>query len=184
MSDRNHSVRNTLICGLLAIVAFIGIGLAASAQDKPIGTPAIDYPGFLELTEEVFTIREERLVSLDDFNTMAAEHGTIILDTRSRDAYEMGHISGAINLPFSDFTDEKLAAVIPSKDTRILIYCNNNFSDNIAPVVVKRIELALNIPTFINLYGYGYKDLYELGDLTETSDPKVNWVSALDVQEN
>ncbi len=184
MSGRNHSARNSLICGLLAIVAFIGIGLAASAQGEPTASPAIDYPGFLELTGEVYAIREERLVSLQEFNEMASEPGTIILDTRSRDAYQMGHIKGAINLPFSDFTDDKLAAIIHSKDTRILIYCNNNFSDNIAPVVVKRVELALNIPTFINLYGYGYEDLYELGDLTETSDPQVNWVSALDVQEN
>ncbi len=29
----------------------------------------------------------------------------------------------------------------------------------------KEITLALNIPTFINLYGYGYKNVYELGDL-------------------
>ncbi len=29
----------------------------------------------------------------------------------------------------------------------------------------KGVTLALNIPTFINLYGYGYKNVYELGDL-------------------
>ncbi|HCJ80276.1 MAG TPA: rhodanese-like domain-containing protein, partial [Erythrobacter sp.] len=53
---------------------------------------------------------------------------------------------GAIHLNFSDFTDDKLAKIIPSRDTRILIYCNNNFTDNVAPVPVKRIELALNVP--------------------------------------
>jgi len=184
MFERRISNRNSLICGLLAIIAFVGIGLAASAQDEPAGSPAIDYPGFLDLTAEVFDIREDRLVALDVFNAMAAEPNTIILDTRSAAAFEMGHISGAINLPFSDFTDGKLASVIPSKDTRILIYCNNNFSDNIEPIMVKRVELALNIPTFINLYGYGYEDLYELGELTETSNPDVDWVSALDLQEN
>lgn len=184
MSGRKHSARNSLICGLLAIAAFIGIGLAASAQADPAGSPAIDYPGFLELTEEVYAIRETRLIPLDAFNAMASEPGTIILDTRSREAYEMGHLQGAINLPFSDFTDEKLAAVIPTKDTRVLIYCNNNFADNIAPVMVKKVELALNIPTFINLYGYGYQELYELGELTEIGHRDVNWVSALDVQEN
>ena len=56
-------------------------------------------------------------------------------------------------LPFSDFTDEKLAKVIPEKTTRILIYCNNNFSDNVNPIMLKRIELALNVPTFVNLWG-------------------------------
>ncbi len=181
MFRRSNAVRNSLICGLLAIIAFIGIGLAAAAQDEPAGSPSIDYPGFLDLTAEVFDIREQRLVSLDVFNAMAAEPDTIILDTRSAAAFEMGHIKGAVNLPFSDFTDGKLASVIASKDTRILIYCNNNFSDNIEPVMVKRVELALNIPTFINLYGYGYEDIYELGELTETSHSDVDWVSSFDL---
>ena len=109
---------------------------------------------------------------------MAGEAGTIILDTRSREAFALGHIDGAINLPFSDFTDAKLAAVIPSHDTRILIYCNNNFADNVDPVMLKRVELALISPTFINLHGYGYENVYELGELTETSHPDVHWVSS------
>ena len=176
MLSRKNSVRNSLICGLLAIATFIGIGLAANAQEAP--DPAeIDYPGFMELTVEVFELREERLLSLEDFNAMAAEPDTIILDARSRYAFEMGHIDGAVNLPFSDFTDEKLAELIPSKDTRVLIYCNNNFSDDAEPIPLKRISLALNIPTFINLYGYGYENIYELGILTETTNANVNWVA-------
>lgn len=184
MFSRKSGIRNSLIVGVLALLAFIGIGLAASSQQAPAGSPDIDYPGFMELTEEVFEIREDRLISLSEFTGMAADANTIILDTRSRFAYEMGHIEGAINLPFSDFTDGKLASVIPSKDTRILIYCNNNFTDNAEPVLAKRVELALNIPTFINLYGYGYENLYELGVLTETSNPELDWVSSFDLQEN
>lgn len=175
MRDRKHSVRNSLICGVLAIVTFIGIGLAASAQEIE-GSAEIDYAGFLELSDEVFELREGRLLSLDDFNAMAGEPDTIILDARSRYAFDMGHIEGAVNLPFSDFTDEKLAEIIPSKDTRVLIYCNNNFSDDAEPIPLKRISLALNIPTFINLYGYGYENIYELGVLTETTNENVNWV--------
>ena len=92
----------------------------------------------------------------------------------------MGHIEGAIHLNFSDFTDEKLADVIPSKDTRILIYCNNNFTDNIAPVMLKRVELALNVPTFINLYGYGYENIYELDGAYSLENPGIAWVSEID----
>jgi len=175
MFDRKHGLRNSLICGLLAIATFIGIGLAASAQTAP-GSPEIDYPGFLELSADVFELRETRLLSVKAFHEMAADEATIILDARSRYAFEMGHIEGAVNLPFSDFTDEKLAAIIPSKATRILIYCNNNFSDDVEPIPLKRVALALNIPTFINLYGYGYANIYELGAITETSNPDVNWI--------
>jgi len=176
MSAQRRCVRNSLICGLLAIATFIGIGLAASAQDVP-ASAEIDFGGFMDLTDEVFQLREERLLTLEEFNHMANTPNTIILDARSRYAFEMGHIQGAVNLPFSDFTDEKLAELIPSSDTRILIYCNNNFSDDAEPIPLKRISLALNIPTFINLYGYGYENIYELGVLTETTNADVNWVA-------
>ncbi len=176
MRFRENSVRNSLICGLIAIATFIGIGLAAAAQEAP-GSAEIDFDGFMELSGEVFELREKRLLSLNDFNAMAAEENTIILDARSRYAFEMGHIEGAVNLPFSDFTDEKLAEMIPNKDTRVLIYCNNNFTDDAEPIPLKRISLALNIPTFINLYGYGYENIYELGALTETTNANVNWVA-------
>ncbi|MCR9271316.1 MAG: rhodanese-like domain-containing protein [Hyphomonadaceae bacterium] len=177
MRARKNGVRNSLICGLLAIATFIGIGLAANAQETP-GSAEIDFAGFMDLSDEVFQLREDRLLSLEDFNQMAAAPNTIILDARSQYAYEMGHIEGAVNLPFSDFTDEKLAEVIPNKDTRVLIYCNNNFTDDVEPIPLKRVALALNIPTFINLYGYGYENIYELGVLTETTNADVNWVSS------
>ena len=177
MSARKNGVRNSLICGLLAIATFIGIGLVASAQDFPEAAE-VDFEAFMDLSSEVFEYRDERLLSLAEFNAMAAESDTLILDARSAYAFEMGHIEGAVNLPFSDFTDEKLAALIPSKDTRILIYCNNNFSDDVEPIPLKRVSLALNVPTFINLYGYGYENIYELAVMTETTNADVNWVSS------
>ena len=175
MFNRKRGVRNSVILGLLAIATFVGIGLSASAQDAP-GSAEIDFAGFMDLGDEVFELRESRLLSLDAFNDMAAAPNTIILDARSRYAFELGHIEGAVNLPFSDFTDEKLAELIPNKETRILIYCNNNFSDDAEPIPLKRVSLALNIPTFINLYGYGYENIYELGVYTETTNEDVNWV--------
>jgi len=41
--------RNTIL-GILTIAAFIGCGLMANAQEK---ASYIDYPGFLELSNEV-----------------------------------------------------------------------------------------------------------------------------------
>ncbi|MES2762334.1 MAG: rhodanese-like domain-containing protein [Bacteroidota bacterium] len=37
------------------------------------------------------------------------------------------------------------------------------------PVTAKPITLALNIPTYINLYGYGYRHIYELSELVNTN---------------
>lgn len=174
--------RNTVL-SLATLIAFVATGLLANASADPreetAASPAIDYPGFLAMSEDVMAYREARLVSLADFNAMKREPDTIILDTRSQFAFEAGHIEGAVHLNFSDFTDRKLAEVIPSRDTRILIYCNNNFEDDIEPVMVKRAPLALNVPTFINLVGYGYDNVYELGELVSIADEDVNWVSSL-----
>ena len=81
-------------------------------------------------------------------------------------------------LDFTDFTADNLARTIPNPNTRILIYCNNNFTNNRRPVVTKALPLALNIQTFINLYGYGYKNVWELGEAVDMDDPVVGWVSA------
>lgn len=39
----------------------------------------------------------------------------------------------------------------------------------------KPITLALNIPTYINLYGYGYKNVYELNELISVFDSRIEF---------
>lgn len=159
----------SILLSLAATLALVATPLAAKEATE------IDFAGFQALTGDVGSIRAHRLITLEQFDAMAAEGDTLILDTRSASAYARGHIEGAVNLPFSDFTDEKLAEVIGAdKNRRILIYCNNNFSDNVAPVILKSAPLALNIPTFINLVGYGYANVWELGDMVSVKD--VKWV--------
>lgn len=166
----------TLAAVLLLSVGFILIGLTASPQASAQETDGqIDYTGFQALTAEAAPHREARLVPLDRFNQLRAEPGTLIIDARSAQAFALGHMQGAVNLNFSDFTDEKLAQVIGSKDRRVLIYCNNNFTDDVAPVVLKSAPLALNIATYVNLYGYGYQNLYELDGAYSLSDPRIGW---------
>ena len=139
--------------------------------------PQIDYPAFQALTASVAPARATRLIAFDAFKAEAAKPGTLLLDARSKDALARGHIKGAVNLPLTDFTAESLAAVVGANPGRpILIYCNNNFRNNVAPVPVKAAALALNIQTFINLVGYGYPNVYELADVVDFNDPKVEWV--------
>jgi len=146
-----------------------------AAKAAPVN-PQIDYAGFKALTESVDEYRRRRLVSWDAFAAAARQKDVLILDARSASAFAAGHIEGAVNLPFTDFTDESLAQVIGRADRPILIYCNNNFSNDVAPVAVKSVRLALNIQTFINLVGYGYENVRELNDVVDFNDPKVKWV--------
>ncbi len=153
---------------------------------KPLTQPPslVNFPSFVQLAQEVQNYRNKgHLIDIETFMKMSKEPNTIILDARSHPMYNMKHIKGAIHLNFADFTHQELLKVIPSKDTRILIYCNNNFrDDNIffaskislpSFTKVEPISLALNIPTFINLYGYGYKNVYELSSLISVNDPRV-----------
>ncbi|MEW4449140.1 rhodanese-like domain-containing protein [Qipengyuania sp. JC766] len=144
---------------ILILVALVLSPSPAKAREDPAGT-RIDYNGFAALTAEVGGYREGRLLDPEQFFEEAARQGALLLDTRSADAFARGHIEGAVNLPFSDFTEASLARVIgEDRDRPIFIYCNNNFTDDTEPVATKKAPLALNIPTFINLYGYGYTDV-------------------------
>lgn len=154
-----------LALGLAMIAAF---GFAAEPPN-----PKIDQAGFVALAQETATARQESRISEDRFLAMAAEPGTIILDARSKDKYENIHIKGAVHLAFTDFTDEALAKVIPDKTTRILIYCNNNFLGEPVNFASKRIEVALNSQTFINLHAYGYKNVFELGPLLNVKTTRI-----------
>ncbi len=148
------------------------------AQNAP-GSPLIDFDGYTELTSQVAPIRRERLITLADFKARAERPDVLLLDARSAQAFAEGHIKGAVNLPLPDFATEALADVIGANpDREILIYCNNNFTNNRRPVATKRVELALNIQTFINLYGYGYRNVYELGEAVDMDAPEVGWVKA------
>lgn len=154
-------------------------------DNNRIKASLVDYDAFLKLVIEVEPHRKERLLTLEHFSEMSKQEDVLILDTRSKEMYDAKHVKGAIHLNFADFTQENLEALIPSKDTKILIYCNNNFEDDqiyfatkaYIPPQLKTNELgitmALNIPTYINLYGYGYRNVYELSELISVFDSRI-----------
>jgi len=56
---------------------------------------------------------------------------------------------------------------LPDKDAKILIYCNNNFKNAAVPFPSKAPVASLNISTYIALYNYGYRNIYELGPVLD-----------------
>jgi hypothetical protein len=157
---------------LVVLFVILFSSIAAIAQNKVIENPQIDANAFQQLSEESLKYREQRRVDLETFIKMAEDKDTVVLDARSQRMYNLKHVKGAVNLNFSEFSVESLADVIPSKETRVLIYCNNNFKfDTNSPAFfTKAVPLSLNVPTFINLYGYGYKNIYELGPVIDEKD--------------
>ncbi|MDB5677055.1 rhodanese-like domain-containing protein [Sphingomonas bacterium] len=148
------------------------------AADVPPANPQIDYRGFSNLTRKLQPVRDRHRVTLPQFQAMAASGKAVILDARSADAFAAGHIAGAINLPLTDFTAQALAEKLPDRKRPVLIYCNNNFTNNVAPVMLKSVAVSLNIQTFINLHAYGYAQVWELADRVDFNDPAVRWVKS------
>jgi hypothetical protein len=35
--------------------------------------------------------------------------------------------------------------------------------------------MSLNVPTYVNLYGYGYRNVYELHELVDVNDPRISF---------
>jgi hypothetical protein len=141
--------------------------LVNAQQTQQIPNELIDYPKYLEIAREVQPIRAKRRLTEEQFAAMAAEPGTVVLDARSADKFRMRHIKGAVSLPFTDFTAESLAKVLPEKTTRVLIYCNNNFRGAPRSLGSKAAPASLNISTYVALATYGYTNVYELGPLLD-----------------
>lgn len=157
----------------LALAAF---ALPAAAQERAAANPQIDYAGFARLVDQLGPVREAHRLPWVDFAKAARGKGALLLDARSASAFARGHLRGAVNLPFTDFTAEALQALIGDNPNRpIYIYCNNNFRDHRAPVALKAAVTALNVPTFVNLHGYGYTNVWELADVIGTADAGVEW---------
>jgi hypothetical protein len=189
---------------LISTLCFFMISVNAFCQSDKTEVDSINenYPislvsfsDFKSLVSEIEDHRSQRLISLDTFLKMSNEPNTIILDTRSKYRYDRKHLKNAIHLEFTEFTQANLERLIPDKNTRILIYCNNNFdgdqidfASKVAVITVnnknedgeilpnrKPIMLALNIPTYLNLYGYGYREVYELYELVNVGDKRIEF---------
>jgi Rhodanese-like domain len=150
---------------------------AISQQLRPsIPNPAIDAPGFRQIVQESAAERESKRLTEAEFIKAMQEKGVIILDARSTRNFNRRHITGAVNLPFTEFTAPDLAKVIPKKDSKVLIYCNNNFGGSPESFAAKMPSTALNLSTYVSLRGYGYTNIYELGPLLEVSTTKIPFV--------
>ena len=81
---------------------------------------------------------------------MMDQQDVIVLDVREQEEYDSGHIPGAVLLPVNAIGEDSAAAVIPEKDSVVLVYCR---SGNRSKTASK--ELA----------ELGYTQVYEFGGI-------------------
>lgn len=169
----------TLMIHAIVVAVSAWSATAAGAQTKPVpNNPAIDMQGFLTVSREAADARESRRISEADFIRMSREPGTIVLDARSREKFDELHIKGATHLSFPDIAVDSLHATIPDKATRILIYCNNNFRGAEKSFPTKLPVASLNLSTYVALYSYGYRNIYELAPLLDIKTSKLQFESS------
>jgi len=82
------------------------------------------------------------------------EQETVIVDVRTKEEYDSGHIEGAVNIPYDYISDK---TINNSKDINIIVYCKSgNRSKTAAGTLIK----------------LGYKNVYDLGSIS-------NWDGSL-----
>lgn len=136
-----------------------------ASSSKELANPLIDYTAFEKAVVKTGPIRAQRRLTEEQFLDKMKEKNVVLFDARSGPMFDRLHIEGAVNLSYPDFTEERLSKLIPTKDTPVLIYCNNNFLGSPVAMASKIAPASLNVSTFVTLRSYGYTNIYELGPL-------------------
>lgn len=86
---------------------------------------------------------------------MDSEEGYIILDVRTQEEYDQGHIPGAILIPDTEIKT-KAEEVLTDKDQLILVYCRSGRRSKLAAEVL--VELGYtNIKEFGGIIDWPYE---------------------------
>ena len=86
---------------------------------------------------------------------MDTGEGYIILDTRTQEEYDEGHIPGAILIPYDEIK-EKAETMLPDKDQLLLVYCRSGRRSKLAAEAL--VELGYtNIKEFGGIIDWPYE---------------------------
>ena len=124
---------------MLSVVLLAVLLLAACGQDKENNQGAV----YMNITAE------------EAKEIMDSEEGYIILDVRTQEEYDQGHIPGAILIPNTEI-EEKAEDVLTDKDQLILVYCRSGRRSKIAAEAL--VELGYtNIKEFGGIIDWPYE---------------------------
>ena len=86
---------------------------------------------------------------------MDSEEGYIILDTRTQEEYDEGHIPGAIVIPYDEIT-ERAEEELPDKDQLLLVYCRSGRRSKLAAEALVKLGYT-NIKEFGGIIDWPYE---------------------------
>ena len=85
---------------------------------------------------------------------MDSESGYIIIDARSQEEYDQGHIPGAILIPEYEIAD-RAESELPDKDQLLLVYCRSGRRSKIAAEELVKLGYT-NIKEFGGIIDWEY----------------------------
>jgi len=145
-----------------SIVMALGLFCLHLSAESTKQKQFFDYSKFEKIVLEAKAQRDKTRLTEKQFLSAMKSDSYILLDARSHKNFLLRHLEGAKNLPLTEFTEENLKKVIPTKKSKILIYCNNNFTGSPISFASKMAPASLNITTQVHLRAYGYDHIYEL----------------------
>ena len=86
---------------------------------------------------------------------MDSESGYIIIDARTQEEYDEGHIPGAILIPEYEIAD-RAEKELPDKDQLILVYCRSGRRSKIAAEELVKLGYT-NVKEFGGIIDWEYK---------------------------
>ena len=91
-----------------------------------------------------------RQITQDEAKEMMDAGDVVVLDVREQSEYDESHIPGAVLLPVGTIDEESAAAVIPEKDSTVLVYCRSGNRSKTAAAALAEL---------------GYTGIYEFGGI-------------------
>ncbi len=94
---------------------------------------------------------EVQLIAPEEAQPMIEEEEVVLIDVRTPEEYEAGHIPGSVNIPI-DTVEEEVIRQYPPEDHQVMVYCRTGSRSGQAAAI---------------LAGQGYDPVYDLGGILD-----------------
>lgn len=104
---KNLILLAAVICFGVAVLKLVGRRMRSTSQRSPAAGNREPW----------------RTVPAQEAAPLLEAEGTIVLDVRTQEEYDGGHIPGAVCLPVDTLTDGDLSVLLPDKQAPVVVYC-------------------------------------------------------------
>ena len=135
---------------LLASVLLISFGGCKAKEEAPLSTEAPTTK-----TTEMINMTYEQISQDEAKRIMDTESDYIIIDARTQEEFDEGHIENAILIPEYEI-QEKAPELIPDKNALILVYCRSGRRSKIASEALVQLGYT-NVKEFGGIIDWEYE---------------------------